>query len=85
MQGKCPQRFIIRTNLGKDGLHHLSQFVEDGVFNTTIEEDIMTNIREGEQFQSLALQKKAIKPIGESKSDFEVVCEIARCRASMRR
>jgi molybdopterin guanine dinucleotide-containing S/N-oxide reductase-like protein len=47
--------------------------------NTTFEvEDIMTNRRGGVQFETIALQKKAIEPIGESKSDFEIVCEIAR-------
>jgi len=47
--------------------------------NTTLEvEDIVTNIRQGVQFQSIALQGQAIKPIGESKSDFEVVCEVAK-------
>jgi len=46
--------------------------------NTTLEvEDIVTNVRQGPHFQSIALQKQAIKPIGESKSDYEVVCEIA--------
>jgi molybdopterin guanine dinucleotide-containing S/N-oxide reductase-like protein len=47
--------------------------------STTLEvEDIVTNVREGVQFQSVMLQEQAIKPVGESKSDFEVVCEIAR-------
>jgi len=47
--------------------------------NTTLEvEDIVTNVRQGVQFHSVALQKQAIKPIGESKSDFEVVCEVAK-------
>ncbi|MDP2916819.1 MAG: molybdopterin-dependent oxidoreductase [Dehalococcoidia bacterium] len=47
--------------------------------NTTMEvEDIVTNIRYGLQFASVAIQKKAIEPIGESKSDYEIVCEIAR-------
>ncbi len=47
--------------------------------NTTLEEeDIMTNFREGVQFQSAALQRQAIRPVGESKSDYEVVLEIAR-------
>jgi len=47
--------------------------------NTTLEvEDIIPIIRQGVQFQSLVLMKQAIKPIGESKSDFEVVCEVAK-------
>ncbi len=47
--------------------------------NTTLEvEDIVTNSRQGVQFHSIALQKQAIEPIGESKSDFEVVCEVAK-------
>jgi anaerobic selenocysteine-containing dehydrogenase len=41
-------------------------------------EDIVTNVREGVQFQSVMLQKQAIQPVGESKSDFEVVCEVAK-------
>jgi anaerobic selenocysteine-containing dehydrogenase len=47
--------------------------------NTTLEvEDIVTNLREGLQFQSIVFQRQAIKPIGESKSDYEIVLEIAR-------
>jgi len=47
--------------------------------NTTLEvEDIVANMRGGTQFQSVALQWQAIKPIGESKSNNEVVCEIAK-------
>ncbi len=47
--------------------------------NTTLEvEDIVTNTRQGPHFQSIALQEKAIEPIGESKSDYEVVLEIAK-------
>ncbi|MBA7612951.1 Pyrogallol hydroxytransferase large subunit [subsurface metagenome] len=47
--------------------------------NTTFEvKDIVTNCRGGLQFQSVALQEKAIEPIGESKSDFEVVGEVAK-------
>jgi molybdopterin guanine dinucleotide-containing S/N-oxide reductase-like protein len=46
---------------------------------TTLEiEDIVTNLREGTQFQSIVLQKQAIKPAGESKSDYEVVLEVAK-------
>jgi trimethylamine-N-oxide reductase (cytochrome c) len=47
--------------------------------NTTMEvEDIVTNNRCGLQFYSIALQEQAIPPIGESKSDFEVVGEVAK-------
>ncbi len=47
--------------------------------NTTLEvEDIVPNTRPGVQFHILALQRQAVKPIGESKSDFEVVCEVAK-------
>jgi molybdopterin guanine dinucleotide-containing S/N-oxide reductase-like protein len=47
--------------------------------STTLEvEDIVTNTREGVQFQSIMLQKQAIQPVGEAKSDFEVICEIAK-------
>jgi molybdopterin guanine dinucleotide-containing S/N-oxide reductase-like protein len=47
--------------------------------NTTLEvEDIVTNTRQGPHFQSVALQEQAILPIGESKSDYEVVLEIAK-------
>ena len=47
--------------------------------NTTFEvEDIVPNSRPNTEFLSVALQRQAIKPIGESKSDYEVVLEIAR-------
>jgi anaerobic selenocysteine-containing dehydrogenase len=47
--------------------------------NTTMEvDDIVTHTRQGVQFQQIALQEKAIDPIGESKSDFEVVMEVAK-------
>jgi molybdopterin guanine dinucleotide-containing S/N-oxide reductase-like protein len=47
--------------------------------NTTLEvDDIVMNSRSGVQFLSLALQRQAIKPIGESKSDYEIVLEIAK-------
>jgi len=48
--------------------------------NTTFEvDDIVTNTVDGGiEFQSVGLQKQAIKPIGESKSDYEVVLEVAR-------
>jgi trimethylamine-N-oxide reductase (cytochrome c) len=47
--------------------------------NTTLEvEDIMPCIRQGDSFQTILLMKQAISPIGESKSDFEAVCEVAK-------
>ncbi len=47
--------------------------------NTTLEvEDIVTNVRQGVNFHSIAIQEQAVEPIGESKSDFEVVLEIAK-------
>ncbi len=47
--------------------------------NTTLEvEDIVTNVRQGVNFHSIAIQEQAVDPVGESKSDFEVVCEVAR-------
>ncbi len=46
--------------------------------NTTLEvEDIVTNTRQGPHFQSVTLQERAIHPIGESKSDYEIVLAIA--------
>jgi trimethylamine-N-oxide reductase (cytochrome c) len=46
--------------------------------NTTLEvEDIVTNTRQGPHFQSVTLQEQAIPPIGESKSDYEIVLAIA--------
>jgi len=47
--------------------------------NTTLEvEDIMPCLRDGDSFQSVVLMKQAITPIGESKSDYEAVCEVAK-------
>jgi anaerobic selenocysteine-containing dehydrogenase len=47
--------------------------------NTTFEvDDIVPNVRQGLQLASVSLQKKAIEPVGESKSDYEVVLEIAK-------
>ncbi len=47
--------------------------------NTTMEvEDIVPNTRTGLGVQSVALQRQAIKPIGESKSDYEIVLEISK-------
>ncbi len=46
--------------------------------NTTLEvDDISPCIREGDSFQSVILMRKAVEPIGESRSDFEAVCAIA--------
>jgi anaerobic selenocysteine-containing dehydrogenase len=47
--------------------------------NTTLEEDdIMLNGRTAMEFHTVGLQRKAMEPIGESKSDYETVLEIAR-------
>ena len=47
--------------------------------NTMMEvDDIVTHTRQGVQFQHIAIQNKAIEPIGESKSDFECVMEVAK-------
>jgi anaerobic selenocysteine-containing dehydrogenase len=47
--------------------------------NTTLEvNDMVTNTRQGPEFQSILIQEQAIEPIGESKSDFEVVGEVAK-------
>ncbi len=47
--------------------------------NTTLEmEDMVTNIRESLQPSTVTLQKRAIPPIGESRTDFEVVVEVAK-------
>ena len=47
--------------------------------NTTLEvDDISPCVRDGDCFQSVLYMKKAIEPIGESKSDFEAVVEIAK-------
>jgi trimethylamine-N-oxide reductase (cytochrome c) len=44
--------------------------------NTTFEvEDIVTSVRE---MQCVTLQHKSIEPVGESKSDFEIVSEVAK-------
>jgi molybdopterin guanine dinucleotide-containing S/N-oxide reductase-like protein len=46
--------------------------------NTTLEvEDIVTNVRQGVNFHSMAIMEQAVRPVGESKSDYEVVLEIA--------
>jgi molybdopterin guanine dinucleotide-containing S/N-oxide reductase-like protein len=47
--------------------------------NTTLEvDDLVTNNRSGAQFLVSAIQRQAAKPVGESKSDYEIVLEIAR-------
>jgi trimethylamine-N-oxide reductase (cytochrome c) len=47
--------------------------------NTTFEvDDIVSNIRTPVPFDTVTLQKQAIKPIGESKSDYEIVLEVAK-------
>jgi trimethylamine-N-oxide reductase (cytochrome c) len=47
--------------------------------NTYMEvDDILTNIRQGTQQPNIMLAEKAIEPIGESKSDFEAVLEVAK-------
>ncbi len=47
--------------------------------NTTLEvEDIVTNTRQGPHFQTMWIQEQACQPVGESKSDYEVVVEVAK-------
>jgi trimethylamine-N-oxide reductase (cytochrome c) len=47
--------------------------------NTHMEvDDIVTNVRQGGQWADVMLCDKAIEPIGESKSDYEIVLEIAK-------
>ena len=47
--------------------------------NTTLEvEDIVTNVRQGVNFHSIAIMEQACQPVGESMSDFEVVLEVAK-------
>ncbi|MBU6445364.1 MAG: molybdopterin-dependent oxidoreductase [Alphaproteobacteria bacterium] len=47
--------------------------------NTYMEvDDIVTNVRQGGQFADVMLCDKAIEPIGESKSDYEIVYEISK-------
>lgn len=47
--------------------------------NTYMEvDDILTNIRQGTSQPNIMIADKAIEPIGESKSDFEIVVEIAK-------
>jgi molybdopterin guanine dinucleotide-containing S/N-oxide reductase-like protein len=47
--------------------------------NTLMEvDDIVTNVRQGIPQPNIMIQDKAIEPIGESKSDFEIVLEVAK-------
>ncbi len=47
--------------------------------NTHMEvDDIITNVRQGGQWANVMLADKAIEPLGESKSDYECVLEIAK-------
>ncbi len=47
--------------------------------NTTLEvDDISPCLRDGDSFQSVLYMKKAIEPVGESKSDFEIIVEVAK-------
>ena len=47
--------------------------------NTLMEvDDIVTNVRQGITQPNIMIQDKAIEPIGESKSDFEIVVEVAK-------
>jgi len=47
--------------------------------NTTLEvNDISPCLRDGDSYQSVLYMKKAIEPVGESKSDFEAVLEVAK-------
>ena len=47
--------------------------------STTLEvDDISPCIREGDSFQSVILMRQAMEPVGESKSDYEAVVEIAK-------
>jgi anaerobic selenocysteine-containing dehydrogenase len=47
--------------------------------NTFMEvDDILTNIRQGTQQPNIMIAEKAIEPVGESKSDFEIVVEVGK-------
>jgi molybdopterin guanine dinucleotide-containing S/N-oxide reductase-like protein len=47
--------------------------------NTTFEvDDLVTNFTGSQEVAHITLQKQAIKPIGESKSDYEIVLEVAK-------
>ncbi|MEJ2040274.1 MAG: molybdopterin dinucleotide binding domain-containing protein, partial [Desulfosarcinaceae bacterium] len=41
-------------------------------------DDIVTNTRQGTQHHSIVLMEKAIEPVGESRSDYEAVLEVAK-------
>ena len=46
--------------------------------NTTMEvEDFLTNVRQGPPYQTCMLTEKAIEPVGESMSDYEIVLAVA--------
>ena len=46
---------------------------------TTLEtDDISPCIREGDSFQSVLLMDRAIDPVGEAKTNYEAVCEVAK-------
>ena len=46
--------------------------------NTTLEvEDIVTTVRQGPHFASVSIQEQSVLPVGESKSDYEIVAAIA--------
>jgi anaerobic selenocysteine-containing dehydrogenase len=46
--------------------------------NTTLEvEDIVTTTRQGPHFASVSIQEQSILPLGESKSDYEIVAAVA--------
>ena len=47
--------------------------------NTHLEvDDMLTNIRQSGMLQDVMIADKAVEPVGESKSDFEIVVEIAK-------
>jgi len=47
--------------------------------NTSFEvDDIVTNVRQGTPQPNIMIQDKAVDPLGESKSDFEIVVEVAK-------
>jgi trimethylamine-N-oxide reductase (cytochrome c) len=47
--------------------------------NTLMEvDDIVTNTRQGTQHHAVVLYEKAVEPVGESKSDYEAVLEVAK-------
>ncbi len=40
-------------------------------------EDIVTTVRQGPHFASVSIQEQSVRPVGESKSDYEIVAAIA--------